>query len=95
MSVSNSLVANNRQNGNATGVNAQVFLCATATTAVLVSSSALKFKNDTIEPYDYHLQNGSVAIDAATTSTPVTIDVDGDVRPQGAGKDQGADEYKP
>jgi hypothetical protein len=62
---------------------------------VAMDSIALKFKNDTVAPYDYHLQNGSVAIDAATTSTPITIDVDGDVRPQGAGKDQGADEYKP
>jgi hypothetical protein len=60
-----------------------------------MSTAALKFKNDTVVPYDYHLLNGSIAIDTATTATATATDVDGDARPQGAAKDQGADEYKP
>lgn len=40
---------------------------------------------------DFHITAGSVAIDAATTST-MDHDFDGDVRPKGAGRDVGADE---
>jgi hypothetical protein len=40
----------------------------------------------------YHLQAGSVAIDAGVDAG-VTLDIDGQVRPWGAGFDIGADEY--
>ncbi|NBD35519.1 MAG: hypothetical protein GVY30_05925, partial [Chloroflexi bacterium] len=40
----------------------------------------------------YHLITGSFAIDRGV-DTGVTVDVDGDVRPQGAGFDIGADEF--
>ena len=56
--------------------------------------SALKFRSPDTAPYDYHLQTGSTAIDAATVST-VDHDFDGDARPNGPGRDVGADEYVP
>ena len=43
---------------------------------------------------DYHLTEGSPAIDTATASA-VTNDIDGDLRPQDSGYDMGADEYTP
>jgi hypothetical protein len=48
---------------------------------------------------DYHLTSGSLCIDAGTNVHPVVVipldDIDGDVRPYGAGHDMGADEYVP
>ena len=41
----------------------------------------------------YHLTSGSAAIDAGV-GTGVTTDIDGDARPQGAGYDIGADEFR-
>jgi parallel beta helix pectate lyase-like protein len=42
---------------------------------------------------DYHLAAGSPAIDHADPGTSIKIDIDGDVRPKGAGYDIGADEH--
>jgi len=42
---------------------------------------------------DYHLMSSSVAIDTGADAG-VTIDIDGDKRPQGMGYDIGADEYQ-
>jgi Right handed beta helix region len=42
---------------------------------------------------DYHLANGSPAIDKADPATSITEDIDGDPRPAGAGYDIGADEH--
>jgi hypothetical protein len=44
---------------------------------------------------DFHLMMGSPAIDAADPAATVNIDYDGTTRPQGAGRDLGAFEYKP
>lgn len=44
---------------------------------------------------DYHLEAGSRAIDAADALPSVTNDIDGTLRPQGAGYDIGAYEYRP
>lgn len=41
---------------------------------------------------DYHIQSGSGAIDKGIDDTITTDDIDGDIRPQGAGFDIGADE---
>jgi hypothetical protein len=43
---------------------------------------------------DFHLTAGSPLIDAGTTLTDVTVDLDGTARPQGAGYDIGAFEYR-
>jgi hypothetical protein len=43
---------------------------------------------------DYHLQKGSPCIDAGT-DVGVYVDMEGDVRPFGAGFDMGADEFVP
>ncbi|TMQ10294.1 MAG: hypothetical protein E6J90_30020 [Deltaproteobacteria bacterium] len=43
---------------------------------------------------NFHLQSSSPVINKADQASTLDIDIDGDVRPQGAGRDMGADEYK-
>lgn len=43
---------------------------------------------------NFRLQAGSPAIDKADPASTLDVDIDGDVRPQGSGRDMGADEVK-
>lgn len=43
---------------------------------------------------NFHLQAGSPAIDKADPASTMAVDIDGDTRPQGSGRDMGADEVK-
>ena len=43
---------------------------------------------------NYHIMSGSPCKDVADPGSTLNVDVDGDARPQGSGRDIGADEYK-
>ncbi len=91
----NNILARNYVNGNASASNANhLGGCMYPSSVDQGSVTGLNFVAPDTGPYDYHLNTGSIAIDQATTAMAVDVDVDGDHRPQGAAKDQGADEYK-
>lgn len=95
-SMLNNIIARNRANSDANAATAQTSgQCQSQTSSIQSDFTGLNFKSAVIAPFDYHLLVGSKAIDAAATTSIVVLDIDGDTRPQGAGKDQGADEYKP
>jgi len=82
---------NNNVNYNCGGQNILV----TGKPSNTVTSNPM-FMNYTGDRYgDYHLQPGSPAIDRGSTAGAPTKDYDGVARPQGAGIDIGAFEYKP
>jgi hypothetical protein len=66
--------------------------CTYPTSVVATTVALLKFKSPDDVPYDYHLTMGSSAVDQATTPSMISLDYDGDPRPQGPASDQGADE---
>ncbi|HPH64299.1 MAG TPA: right-handed parallel beta-helix repeat-containing protein [Kofleriaceae bacterium] len=95
-SMLNNIIARNRANSDANATTAQTSgQCQSQTSSIQSDFVGLNFKSAAIAPFDYHLLVGSKAIDAATTTSSVVFDIDGNTRPQGAGKDQGADEFKP
>lgn len=96
LALPNNLIVHNEVNGDPNAVNANTFgTCTYPTSSISTSATDYGFVNSTTAPYDYRLSAGSLAIDKATSPSAVTVDFDGDVRPQGAAKDQGADEYRP
>jgi hypothetical protein len=93
---SNNLIARNFVNRLSTAVNANTIgQCMHLTSKIVSDLGELKFIAPDVPPYNYHLSAGSTAIDAATTLSTIAVDAEGDVRPQGAQKDVGADEFKP
>jgi len=76
----------NRPNSNTAGK------CMYPTSAVNTPLADLMFVS-LVDPRDYHLKSGSVAIGAAITPTTLTTDFDGDPR-TAAVNDQGADQVK-
>jgi hypothetical protein len=66
--------------------------CTHSTSKIMSTVSGLNFISPDSAPYNYHILRGSSAIDQATTPSMLAVDIDGDLRPQGNGRDQGADE---
>jgi Right handed beta helix region len=91
----NNIIARNFVNRVATAGNANTLgQCTHPSSKVVADLAELKFLAPDMPPFSYRLGAGSSAIDQATTASTVAVDADGDVRPQGAQKDIGADEYK-
>jgi hypothetical protein len=92
---SNNIVARNRLGTDATAPNAQTLgVCIYRTSKIQNDVAGLNFASPDMMPFSYKLSEGSSAINQATTPSLVTIDHDGDPRPQGAQKDIGADELR-
>lgn len=89
--ISHNLAANDVPN---TYANAYVLGCPLGSSKTALDNATFKFVQPVTAPYDYHLQSGSSAIDAGST-TDIGLDVDGDLRPQGSAIDVGFDEYRP
>jgi hypothetical protein len=91
----NNIVVRNFVNSDPNRVNSNTLgQCAYSTSAIQSNVSGLNFASPDNAPHDYHLLRGSTAIDQATTPSNLSVDVDGDTRPQGNARDQGADEVR-
>jgi hypothetical protein len=91
----NNIIARNLVNGDPTRSSSNTFgLCTYPTSSISQDVTTLNFASADSDPRDYHIKTGSIAIGQATTASTVTVDADGEARPQGAGNDQGADELK-
>jgi hypothetical protein len=89
----NNIIVRNFVNNNPNLANSNTSgLCTYPTSTISPAVSGLNFVSPDDAPYDYHLMRGSTAIDQATTSSNLSVDIDGDIRPQGNARDQGADE---
>jgi hypothetical protein len=91
----NNIIARNQLGTSTTDPNAQSFGdCIYRTSKIQSDVAELNFVSPDMMPYSYKLLESSSAIDQATTASTVTVDHDGDPRPQGAQKDIGADELR-
>jgi Cys-rich repeat protein len=68
-------------------------MCVVSESLVTENIAPLAFKS-TAAPFDYHINETSIAKDNAPVPSPVSDDYDGDIRPQDVAKDYGADEYR-
>jgi hypothetical protein len=91
----NNLIVRNDVGGNTGAANSQtVGACVYPTSIVKGDVTGLAFSSPDAQPFDYHINTGSSAIDQATTPSTVVYDHDMDTRPQGPADDIGADELK-
>lgn len=90
---SNNIIARNFVDNVPNQSNSNTFgQCGHSTSKIASNVTGLSFLSPDEAPYDYHIQRGSSAIDQATTPSTLAVDFDGEVRPQGDARDQGADE---
>ena len=89
----NNIIARNFVNNDPNQLNSNTNgLCTYPTSAVSPTVSDLNFVSPDNAPHNYRIMRGSSAIDQATTPSNLSVDIDGDPRPQGNDRDQGADE---
>jgi hypothetical protein len=88
ISADNNLVIRNQPN---TGGNSGDNNCSFPGSLISGDATGVRFAHPDSAPYDYHLTQGSSAIDQAVNSS-IDHDYDGDTRPKGNGRDLGADE---
>jgi hypothetical protein len=93
--IANNIVARNVLGTSTTATDAQKYGdCVPMTSLIQADVVDLAFTNATTYPYVLKIGATSTAKDAATTASTVTVDFEGDDRPQNGQKDIGADEYK-
>jgi hypothetical protein len=89
----NNLIARNDVGGDTAAANAQTLgACTYPTSIVKGDITGLAFSSPDAQPFDYHINTGSMAVDQASTPTTVVYDHDFQTRPFGLQNDIGADE---
>jgi Right handed beta helix region len=89
----NNIIVRNFVNNDPMKINSNTSgMCTYPTSTIATTVSGLSFVSPDDTPHNYHIMPGSTAIDQGTTPSTVSVDIDGDHRPQGNAPDQGADE---